>query len=61
MHQSKNKSGSACVSAPESCSVEDFRALLGVDCNMALVVVNVMAVSSFAIFILVLFIIVKKR
>ena len=46
---------------PPVCSVEGFRRALGVDCDTAIVVANILGVGLFGVFMLVCLIVVKRR
>jgi hypothetical protein len=43
------------------CSIEAFRAFLGVSCDRAIVIANVMGITAFGLCMLICFIVVKKR
>ncbi len=45
----------------KQCTIEGFRKLLGVDCDDAIVVANIVGVGSFGVFMMLLLIFVKKR
>ncbi|KAK2146668.1 hypothetical protein LSH36_590g02059 [Paralvinella palmiformis] len=46
---------------PKTCSLESFRAMLGIDCDDAIVTANILGLSSFGIIMLTALILVKRR
>ncbi|XP_067121007.1 uncharacterized protein [Centruroides vittatus] len=46
---------------PEMCSVEQFRAMLNVSCELALVIMNILGFSIFALVLSIVFILLKRR
>ena len=47
--------------APRTCSVEAFRYFLGVDCDTAIIIANIMGVGLFGLIMVIGLIVVKKR
>ena len=46
---------------PKTCSLERFRAMLGVDCDDAIITANILGLSLFGIIMLTALILVKRR
>lgn len=49
------------VPKEEYCTIEPFRAFLGVECSVALTILNILAVFAFVLFLLVVIIVVRNR
>lgn len=50
-----------CTVDPKICSVESFRVLLGVDCDAAIAIANIIGILIFVVIMIVSLIVVKKR